>query len=135
MKYQFVIEGPPKTKKNSMRIFRNKKTGAPFITQSAQQKAWARDAVRQLREAMRISDDILEEQAFPVSDLVNMRAVVYRERATGDLLNYLAAVSDALEAAGVIVNDKQVVSLDGSRLDKDAKRPRVEVELMTLEST
>jgi Holliday junction resolvase RusA-like endonuclease len=124
VKFQFVIEGPPKTKKNSMRIFRNKKTGAPFITQSAQQKVWARDAVQQL---------CTQWKQTPIEHDVNMRAVIYRERATGDLLNYLAAVSDALEAAGVIVNDKQVVSVDGSRMDKDAKRPRVEVEIEVLE--
>lgn len=124
MKLRFCIWGKPTTKKNSMRIVRNKKTGLPFIMQSSQQKSWARAAVMQLRTQF-------TEFGAPcaITEPVNMSAIVYRERATGDLLNYLAAVSDALEAAGVIVNDKQVVSLDGSRLDKDAKRPRVEVEL------
>jgi Holliday junction resolvase RusA-like endonuclease len=128
VKINFVILGPPVTKKNSQQIAVNKKTGARFVVQSEKQKKWSKSAKEQLRWQFRVGQ-------FPcaITDPVNVKAIVYRERATGDLLNYLAAVSDALEAAGVIVNDRQVVSVDGSRMDKDAKRPRVEVELEVLE--
>lgn len=128
MKVNFIIIGPPVTKKNSQQIAVNKKTGARFVVQSEKQKKWAKSAKEQLVWQYRIG-----MFSGAITAPVNLSAVIYRERATGDLLNYLAAVSDALEGAGVIVNDKQVVSLDGSRLDKDAQRPRVEVLLTTLE--
>lgn len=130
MTFTFTILGPPKTKKNSQRILRNRKTGRPFVAQSVQQKTWARAAVMQLRAQWHQLQII--RIGSVISAPVNMCAVVYRERATGDLLNYLAAVSDALEAAGVIANDRQVVSVDGSRMDKDAANPRVEVEVTVL---
>lgn len=117
---RLVIEGPPVTKKNSMQMARNKRTGAVFPVQSKPQKAWAEKAVWQIRAQSGGS-----VYACPV----NMAAIVYRAKAVGDLLNYLAAVSDALEAAGVVTNDRLIVSLDGSRMLKDADRPRVEVEL------
>ena len=65
---------------------------------------------------------------------VNMTALIYREKNVGDALNYLEAIADALERAGVVKNDRLIVSFDGSRLLKDADRPRVEVVLTTLET-
>jgi len=41
----------------------------------------------------------------------------------------MQAVADALEHAGVVVNDRLIVSWDGSRLSKDAVRRRVELEV------
>lgn len=114
------ILGKPTTKKNHARIVRNRATGLPFILQSKQAVAWERSAVLQLKSAWRRP---------PLTMPVTMSAVVYRERATGDLLNYLAAISDALEKAGVVEDDRLVASLDGCRLEKDAKRPRVEVTI------
>lgn len=115
-----TILGAPRSKKNSQRIFRNPK-GRPFITQSKEHNLWAEKAVWQLRNQWR---------QLPLEVPVNMAAVVYREKATGDLLNFLAAISDALEAAGVVKDDKLIVALDGCRLAKDARRPRVEIELL-----
>lgn len=39
---------------------------------------------------------------------------------------------DWLQRAGVLANDRQIASWDGSRLDKDASRPRVEVAIEVL---
>jgi len=120
----FTIEGAPRTKKNSQRIARVK--GRPIVLQSRQHDAWAQGAILQLRSQWRRCD-------WAVDFAVNLRAHVYRDRAVGDLLNYLAAVSDALEAAGVVANDRLIVSLDGSRLLVDRARPRVEIELSPVE--
>lgn len=122
---RLVIEGRPTTKKNSLRIAKNKTTGKRFVMQSKQSNNWAVRAVWQIKAQAR-------GQAF--TGPVNMAAVVYRQVAAGDLLNYLAAVSDALEAAGVVENDRLIVQLDGCRLDKDADRPRVEVTLTAMEA-
>jgi len=113
------VLGPPVTKKNSQRVFRNRKTGKPFIVQSKQAKAWETSAVLQLRAAWR--------GRAPLTGQVSMAAVFYRTRRVGDLGNFLAAVCDAIERAGIVANDKQIVRFDGSRLDADPKNPRVEI--------
>ncbi len=58
-----------------------------------------------------------------------MNAQIFRERNVGDLGNYLAAICDALESAGVVINDKWIQSFDGSRLSLDRDNPRVEIVL------
>lgn len=121
MRVAFIVEGAPVTKKNSLRVLKNRRTGKRFVAQSVQHNSWAEKAVWQLK-AQRWG-------MKAISAPVNMAAVVYREKATGDLLNYLAAVSDALEKAGIVENDRLIVSLDGSRMAKDKARPRVEIEL------
>jgi Holliday junction resolvase RusA-like endonuclease len=134
----FVIKGAPRTKKNSLR--RIKRGRRVFTVPSLAHEAWAVVAIAQLRR--QYQPDVVRwigvdnaagavtSGKGPIVTDVNMRAIVYRERAgRADLLNFLAAVSDALEAAGVLKDDKQVASVDGSRLRIDRQRPRVEIEL------
>jgi Holliday junction resolvase RusA-like endonuclease len=114
-----VILGAPRTKKNHSRIVTTR-TGVPFIVPSKEYKVWEATAVLQMKTQWR-------EQ--PIRHPVNVRALVYRERAAGDLVNFMQAIGDALQVANVVVDDKFIVSWDGSRLRKDAKRPRVELEI------
>lgn len=118
--WRFTILGRPSTKKNSGRIWRNRATGAPMFMPSAASKRWEAVAAYQLMDQWRRA-----ALAVPVS----VAATVYRERAVGDLVNYLQAIADALQVAKVITDDKWIVSWDGSRLAKDAQRPRVEIEM------
>jgi len=128
---KLVIDGIPRTKKNHTR--RIKRGRRVFSVQSEAHEAWAGPAVLQLRfqaaraRAMERLMDTLK--AVLPDEPVNMRAIVYRDRRVGDLLNYLAAVSDVLEQAGVVDNDRLIVTVDGSRLRVDKRRPRVEIEL------
>jgi Holliday junction resolvase RusA-like endonuclease len=123
---RFVIEGPPRTKKNSPRILRGR-GGRPFVAQSAQSCAWEESAVLQLR---------MQNKSGIWVTPVNLRALIYRDRAgRADLLNFLAAISDALEGAGIVADDELVAGVDGSRVFVDRKRPRVEIELTPLEAT
>lgn len=114
-----VILGAPRTKKNHSRIVRGP-GGFPILVPSKEYKAWEKVAVLQMKVQWR-------EQ--PIARACQVRARVFRERATGDLVNYLGAIADALQVANVVVDDKWIVSWDGSRLLKDAKRPRVELEI------
>jgi Holliday junction resolvase RusA-like endonuclease len=130
---KLVIEGAPRTKKNSLRrIRRGRKT---FTVPSAAHEAWEAIAIPQLRyqwgRVCTEADWLRGRVTYggPWTGDLNMRAIVYRDRAVGDLLNYLASVSDALERAGVVEDDKLIVSVDGSRLAIDRARPRVEIEL------
>ncbi len=117
----YTIKGPPRTKKNHQRIVR-RKDGSPFIMQAKTADAWAKHAVWQLR-AQHIGQP-------PFRTHVNLCARVYREKATGDLVNYLQAINDALEAAGVVENDRLIVGYDGCKMLKDRDNPRVELELV-----
>ena len=123
---KLIILGAPRTKKNSLRIAKNKRTGKSFPMQSAAHNDWSKSAVSQLRDQFQAAGKFFSRQ-FDIP--VAVRATIYRERATGDLLNYLAAISDALEHAGVVENDRLCVSWDGSRMAKDAVNPRVEIEI------
>ena len=113
-----VIFGPPRTKKNSGRIVRAGKRLR--LLPSAAQVSWAKSAIFQLRAQWR--------QAA-IAKPVSVRAMFFRERNVGDLVNFLQAAADALEHAGVVVNDRLIVSWDGSRMSKDSVRPRVELEV------
>lgn len=138
----FRIEGQPITKKNSQEIFNNPK-GRPFIVQSKQSRLWAEKAAWQLRTQW--------HGRPPITGDVNLAARVYRAKAIGDLVGFIQAIQDVLEEpsaaslkkkrkkppakASIIKNDRQVVSLDGSRLLKDAVHPRVEIILTVLDPT
>lgn len=68
--------------------------------------------------------------ALPIAGRVKVSAVFYRRRGgPGDLDNYFKGLGDALERLGVLVNDRLIASWDGSRLDVDANRPRIELEI------
>lgn len=60
---------------------------------------------------------------------LNCCALFYRDRLTGDAVGYYQALADALEEAGIVENDRLIVSWNGSQLLKDAKNPRIEVSL------
>lgn len=124
---KFVILGRPVTKKNSVRIARTK-AGQPFVMPSKQASRWQRDAaielLRQYRNGYKCQAGVA---AF--TQPVNLCALVYRDRNVGDLDNYIAAICDALEKAGIVANDKLIQGHDGSRLLIDRVRPRVEITL------
>ena len=112
------IVGPPRTKKNSMMMAHGR------LMQSRQAMEWQDKAVLQLQSQTR--------GIIPCQDPCNLTARIYRDKNHGDLGNYLAAICDALEKAGVVVNDKWIQGFDGSRLHVDRKNPRVELELTAL---
>lgn len=57
------------------------------------------------------------------------------DRRRPDLLNLLQATADILEEAGVIANDRDIISLNGSCIAGiDKQNPRVEITLTVEES-
>lgn len=115
----FVILGAPRTKKNHGR--RIKRGNRIFHVPSEAHEAWAGAAVLQLAAQNRARGCIDWD--------VNCRALIYRDAKRGDAVGYYQAIADALQAAGVLINDVCVVSWDGSRMFKDAANPRVEITL------
>ena len=116
----FQIFGAPRTKKNHGRIVTTK--GRPRLLPSAQFANWNLGAQIQMIAVRRTVKAPIE---FPV----NCKAVFYRDANRGDAVGYYQAIADAMEEGGVLVDDVLIRSWDGSRLDKDAANPRVEVTL------
>lgn len=118
---RLTIPGKPRTKKNSSRI-----TGRGTHPRLLPSKAWQEwaDAVVPQIKAWR------ERQGLqPIAVDVNCAALFYRDALRGDAVGYYQGLADVLEHAGIVINDKWIVSWDGSRLKKDASRPRVELVL------
>jgi len=92
--------------------------GEPWVSPE-----WTDSAVRHLRSQCR--------RRHPLIERINVAAVVYRQHvAIGiTLIDLLAMLSDALVSALVIGSVRRIVSYDGSRIDVDTDRPRVEVVL------
>jgi hypothetical protein len=122
---RLVILGSPVTKKNHGRIVTNRKTGKPFILPSEAYEHWAKLAIPQLMEQWHGIE--------PLDHPFGLRALVYRDRDAGDLGNFLSAICDVMEAAGVCVNDKWIQAFDGSRLRLDYVNPRCELYLFEID--
>lgn len=121
-----TLYGNPATKKNSMQIYKNRKTGQSFLSQSARYKEYAKDCGRQITGKYKKGID------YPI----NLKCVYYRKtKHRVDLTNLLAATCDILTDYGVIADDnyKIVKSHDGSRILFDKDRPRVEIEIERIE--
>lgn len=122
--WEFTIQSPPRTKKNHQKIIVNKRTGRPMVIGSDSARGWEADSVLQLKSQWHRDGGLAQP--------VGLMATFFRERKTGDLGNYLAALCDALEKAGVVVNDRWIASFDGSRLSSCPEDPRVVLYLTTM---
>lgn len=116
---KFTIFSQPITKKNSQQIIMA--GNRPCIIQSKAYRAYEKSA----REQMAL------KSYKPFSGPVHVTTLYYLATArTPDLCNLMAATHDILERCGVILNDGQIKSVDGSRImGKDATNPRVEIEI------
>jgi hypothetical protein len=127
----------PRTKKTSSRLVMRGKF--PRILPSAAYMEWFHLAMQQ---APRIRRELAAQGAhLPLAGAVEVSAVFYRERLTGDLVGFAQALGDWLQeprhkpkrnGAGIIKDDAQIDSWDGSRRAKDAARPRIEVTIRAL---
>lgn len=116
---KLVLYGRPITKKGHQQIVTNKKTGRPFVIQSAAYRKYEEDCLRQL---MAYRGEIIGGPVW-VKALYHMP-----DRRQPDLLNLEEATADILEKARIIANDKFIVSWDGSRIvGVDRENPRVEI--------
>ena len=137
---RFTIAGyPPRTKKNRSQLVRA--LGRAVIVPSEQYPKWFKVAMKQALIFQGIAKDAGYE--LPIKDPVSVRATFYRDANRGDWLGYAQALGDALQAPrynkqtgkrtrdglGIIDDDAQIRHWDGSRLDKDAANPRIEVEI------
>jgi hypothetical protein len=116
----FTIHGAPRTKKNHGRTVTVR--GKPLHLPSDAYTAWDRSAQFLLIPVRR-------QLGQPIAEPINCAALFYREAAIGDAVGYYQALADTPQKARIVVDDRLIVSWDGSRMLKDEKHPRVEVAL------
>jgi len=117
-----VITGQPATKKNSqlLRCVR----GKPVVVQSKLYRQYEKSALLQLKDykGPRFSGPVSVTAKYWLKD--NRRP---------DLNNLMAATADILEKSGIITNDRNIVSWDGSRIMGVSPNPRAEITIKALE--
>lgn len=124
---KITIPMPPVTKKNHMRIMRNKKTRKPFIMPSEQYQDYEADAIWHCKRARVLR---------PIEAPVEVKCLFYMPtRRRVDLTNLLESIDDVLVRAGVLKDDHSgiIVSHDGSRVLYDKDNPRTEVFIREME--
>jgi len=127
--WHLVVDGPPRTKKTHNVMARA--GGRGIVLPSKNWVRGVKTASIEVEMNVGISSTCWQPVALmqPVRSQVNCRAFFYRDAERGDAVGYYQGLADLLEKRTVIVNDRQIVSWDGSRLFKDAARPRVELWL------
>lgn len=122
-----LISGAPRTKKNHGRVIQRGRRR--FHIPSDAWTMWSRLGALELAQILR-----RESRMFPIAKSVNLncRALFYRDALMGDAVGYYQGLADLLQYAGVLEDDVSLVSWDGSRLLKDADRPRVELLLTVI---
>lgn len=121
------IPGAPRTKKNHGTVIQRGRRR--FHVPSDAWTAWATAAAFAIAPTVRRHAPRLP---FPPAVQLNCAALFFRHARVGDAVGYYQGLADLLERAGVVENDVSIVSWDGSRLLKDAQRPRVELVLTVL---
>lgn len=115
-----ILEGDPRTKKNSQRIVMAGRY--PKLLPSKAYTEYAEACIWQIPGEARKN----------IENRINIKCVYYMAtRRKVDLANLLEATCDILVAAGVIADDNSgiVASHDGSRVEYDKNRPRAEITI------
>lgn len=115
-----ILNGAPRTKKNHGRVI--KRGGRKFHIPSEALEEWNTKAQAWLA---RFRSNYRGE--LPLTCNVNCAARFWRHANTGDAVGFYQALADALEEGGIVLNDRQIVSWNGSRLLVDKDNPRIEV--------
>lgn len=121
---QIVLPGSIRSKKNSKIptiIGGKKKPRRAIILPSKAYQTWEKAALSEVKAQYPHLEPIISD--------VHVRAIAYIRGGLPDLSGMTESVGDCLEKAGVIQNDKQIKSWDGSRVLRDKDNPRTEVEI------
>ena len=110
MRHKYILLGPCPSKKSRHRAGKTK-TGKLYIYKDPAYSKW---------ELMATNEFFIQRAELgepPISGEINLACIIHRaDRRKADLTNMEDSIQDALQGAGVIDNDAQVVSQDGSRL-------------------
>ncbi|MZQ99493.1 MAG: RusA family crossover junction endodeoxyribonuclease [Acidaminobacter sp.] len=123
---KIVLPFIPRTKKNSMQIRRNNRTGKPFVSPS---EAYA--------EYLNNCQVFLTSSTLPkgINSRVNVKCLFYMPtKRRVDLPNLLNAVDDAMVYHGLFEDDNSeiIAGHDGSRVMYDKEFPRTEIVIESM---
>lgn len=124
---EITVPLAPVTKKNSMRIVRNRKTGKRRIMPSQKYMDYEAEAVWHCKRA---------KVQSPIEKPVEVKCLFYMPtRRRVDLTNLLESIDDVLVRAGVLKDDHSgiIVSHDGSRVLYDKDNPRTVLFIREME--
>lgn len=124
-KIQLILPGSIRSKKNSKVatiIGGKNKPRRAIILPSAAYKKWEQGVISSLGKET--------TQRAKIASEIQVAAVAYVKGVLPDLSGMLESVGDCLEKAGIIENDKQIKSWDGSRVYRDKDNPRTIVEIV-----
>lgn len=119
--YQFQIIGKPRSQKNSKQIIRMR-DGRPLLVDNAQVKRWRKSAAAQLAGQWHGRPKLDGKLAVVLTSYLGARQ-------RGDTDNLLAGPLDALEAAGVVTNDRVFDTVVSIRR-RDDDNPRSDLLIM-----
>jgi len=113
-----TIPGRPVPKKNSLVV--RCINGKPVVVQSRAYRDYEKQALHSLADYQgpRFSGLVLVTACYWLAD-----------HRRPDLNNLMAATADILEKAGIIRNDRDIISWDGSRIMGVSPNPRTEITL------
>lgn len=120
--FNITFYSQPISKKNSQKIIIAGKR--PYIVPS--------DAYR--KYVRRVKEQLIGQTLPALAGPLHVKCLYYMETAREpDLTNLMAATHDILEEIGVILDDKQIKNVDGSRIMGKDKEPRVEIFISQFE--
>ncbi|KAF0156254.1 MAG: hypothetical protein FD189_1059 [Elusimicrobia bacterium] len=123
---RLVILGHCPSKKNSRDIFRNRRTGRMFPGKSDALRTYEEKAALLFRQAW--------GARLPLVGDVKIRAVYHYAGKRPDALGFMETIFDAIQAAGIVADDVQLVPSGMPairRIHCVKAQERVEVELAT----
>jgi Holliday junction resolvase RusA-like endonuclease len=121
----FLVMGQPVTKKNSMVLIRHGQRVIPIPSKIY--RDWLKRAKSQVSQQTKGIHDL------PIRGPVHLKVLAYRWSTHKiDLSNVIEAVQDMIQYVGVLEDDSQVSSLDGSRVFFGVPKDEARVEI-TLE--
>lgn len=129
---KFTITGNPVSSKNSRPVFVNSATGKRFVGKSTRLTEHTESALWELKGQIgKIKKDhrkLNSDNPFPLSgDLTVCFRFYVPDKRKRDLVNLIQLPQDLLQEAGIIEDDSQIKSLDGSTILLDRKNPRTEI--------
>lgn len=120
----YVIEGVPRSGKNSTRQAVNRRTGRRFVLKSKAATEWLSSAEAQLI--------VQRGRRRPLAGPVQVELVAYQRADVCDVDNIASLVLDGLK--GIVIEDDKAVRVLIAHKLIDRVRPRVEVTIRLLEA-
>lgn len=127
---RIVLFGRPKTKKNSQMVVKARSKAGKIYHRPIPSKSF-----QEYQEACLWQLKTYRGPKFTGPVEVKVLYYMPDRRSWPDLIGLLQATSDILESAGIIQDDKLIVSYDGSRIAGiDKQNPRAEITITEVAS-